>query len=174
MGRSMWTNADGLNVAMGIEQGKERGRGGEINSFDGSHTIVIPIDATDLVGYDNDANNDGTLDSFSGMQASIPAGAMITSATVVVGATAFAAPGTAGAACLDIGLYKMAGTAIDADGIDAAIIESELEAGDTVVCNGALVGKTIGDDVGYIKCTGTSGNVPTAGKAKLVLKYITK
>ena len=170
---SVWANADGLNVMFGSEQGKERSRGGEVLSTDGTHTLVVPLVATDLVGFDADADNDGTLDSFSGMQASIPAGSLITEAKIVV-TTAFAAPGTAGAAVMDIGLYKMGGTAIDADGIDAGIIESALEAGDAISCDGALVGATTGADVGYIKATGTSGNVPTAGKAKLVLKYITK
>ena len=167
-----WKNADGLVVMFGPDQGRERGRGGEVNSTGATKELVIPLIATDLVGFDADANNDGTMDSFSGMQASIPAGSMIQSATIV-GNTAWAAPGTAGASVLTIGLYKMDGTAIDADGIDADILESELAATDVVTCNGALVGAQIGDAAGFVKATATSGNVATAGKSKLILRYTT-
>ena len=96
----------------------------------------------------------------------IPANARIISATPRV-ITAFA-----GGTSYDVGLYDEDGNAIDADGIDDDILLAAINAvGETVVCDGALVGNTagIGTTAGQVvvAATGTF----TAGKATLVIEY---
>ena len=69
-------------------------------------------------------------------QQRIPANSFIVSATLRV---LTAIDGTT--PTLTIGLVEKDGTTIDADGIDAAIAESAIDAvGETVLCDGALVG----------------------------------
>ena len=171
MARSVWANKDGLHVSYGTEQGASHNRPGEVSTTSSVKQVIVPIVYNDLPGKDSDANNDGTLDSFSGMQPAIPAGAMLKSATLVVG-TAFTTNST-GAIALNLGLYQKGGTAIDADGIDVALAAAALEAGDTVVCDGALVGKTIGANDGYIAAT-SDGAALKSGAGKLVIEFITK
>lgn len=96
----------------------------------------------------------------------IPANAHISRATLRVH-TAFA-----GGTSYNIGLEEEDGTTIDADGIDAAIALTAIDAvGETVLCDGALVANTagIGTAAGQvvIAATGTF----TAGKASLEIEY---
>lgn len=96
----------------------------------------------------------------------IPANAHIVKATLRV-ITAFA-----GGTSYNIGLNQPDGTVIDADGIDAAVALTAIDAvGETVLCDGALVANTagIGTAVGQvvIAATGTF----TAGKASLEVEY---
>lgn len=98
----------------------------------------------------------------------IPANARIVRATFRT-VVAFA-----GGTSYDIGLYTSAGVAIDADGIDAAVLLAAINAvGETVVCDGALVNNTagIGTDAGQIvvAATGTF----TAGEGYLTVEYET-
>ena len=72
------------------------------------------------------------------MDAYIPAGSYITKATLVV-TTAWT---SGGSGTLGIGLQNSAGSAIDADGIDAAIAKTALAVNTAVACDGALVGGT--------------------------------
>ena len=67
-----------------------------------------------------------------------------------------------------------AGSAIDADGIDAAIAKTALAANTAVACNGALVGvkATVGAADAYISFRLRTA-VFTAGAGKLVIEYIT-
>jgi hypothetical protein len=99
---------------------------------------------------------------------SIPAASFIVSATLRVH-TAFA-----GGTSYNIGLYESDGTVIDADGIDAAVATAAINAaGETVLCDGALVqglagiGTAAGQVV--IAATGTF----TAGEATLDIVYRT-
>ena len=97
---------------------------------------------------------------------SIPANAWIKDATLRV-VTAFA-----GGTSYDIGLEQEDGTVIDADGIDAAVALTAIDAvGETVACDGALVANTagIGTAAGLVVIaeTGTF----TAGKAILRITY---
>jgi hypothetical protein len=96
----------------------------------------------------------------------LPANSRVLSATLKV-ITPFA-----GGTSYDIGLYESDGTEIDADGIDAAVLLAAIDAvGETVDCDGALVGNTagIGTAAGQvvIAATGTF----TAGKAMLYVEY---
>lgn len=98
---------------------------------------------------------------------SIPANAYIVSATLRVHT------GFAGGTSYNIGLYEADSTVIDADGIDAAVATAAIDtAGETVACDGALVGATagIGSAAGQVvvAATGTF----TAGKATLEIEYI--
>lgn len=73
---------------------------------------------------------------------------------------------------LTIGLVQKDGTVIDADGIDAAIAAAALSvAGETVLCDGALVANLqgIGADRGQL--VATTGGTVTAGKFSLEIEY---
>lgn len=95
----------------------------------------------------------------------LPQNARIESATLQV-ITAFA-----GGTSYNLGLYEPDGTVVDADGIDAAVALTAIDAvGDIVNCDGALVGALV--DVAeasqlVVAATGTF----TAGKAKLEIVY---
>ena len=96
----------------------------------------------------------------------IPANARIVRATLRV-ITAFA-----GGTSYNLGLYERDGTVIDADGIDAAVALTAIDAiGDVVLCDGALVGLLVGtgSEAGQllVAATGTF----TAGKAQLEIVY---
>jgi len=92
----------------------------------------------------------------------VPASAVIKSAhirvlTPAVGGTSY-----------NFGLYQPDGTVIDLDGIDAAVATAALIAEAHIVCDGALVGKSIGVAAGQlvVAATGTF----TAGKFQVVLE----
>ena len=78
----------------------------------------------------------------------------------------------AGGTSYNIGVTQPDGTAIDADGIDAAIATAAIDAvGETVVCDGALVGNTagIGTAAGQVDIVATG--TYTAGKATLAVEF---
>jgi len=96
----------------------------------------------------------------------IPANAHISKATIRV------LEGFVGGTSYNVGLYETDGTVIDADGIDAAVATAALSAvGETVLCDGALVGNTAGTGTAagqvVIAATGTY----TAGRAVLEIEY---
>lgn len=163
---ALWRNPDGLDVRFGQDQAREtKSLMGKTQSFGPVNYMVVDINYDDLPTYTSDANNDGTNDSFSDQDAYIPAGSYITKASLIV-ETAFA-----GGTSYNIGLYNQAGTVIDADGIDAAVVTAALAANLAVACDGALVGGTAlvtADAYLVVAATGTF----TAGKAKLVIEYI--
>lgn len=167
-----WANADGLTVMFGTFEGEPlSGQGGKVSVGGGVEQIVLDFDYTTLPAFNADLNNDGTNDGFiDGLTAKIPANSYITRATLVV-TTAFT---SAGATTLDIGLAQLNGTVIDLDGIDAVIAKTAIDAvGETVLCNGALVGGTasVGTADAYVYTTVTTGPY-TAGAAKLIIEYI--
>lgn len=158
---SNWQNADGLIVQFGPQDEADTG-----TSLAPSYRMVVNLDATDLPSFTADLDNDGTNDGFSSGDAAIPAGAYITSASIVV-TEAFA-----GGTSINFGLYQLDGTVIDADGIDAGVLTAALAANLAVPCDGALVGgvATVGAADGYFVAAATG--TFTAGKAKLVIDYI--
>jgi len=96
----------------------------------------------------------------------LPSGALLKSATLEV-TEAFT---SGGAATLDIGVRTSEDVAIDPNGIDVAIALAAIGAvGDTVVCNGALIGTVLAGDSFLETTVGTAAY--TAGKARLVIKY---
>lgn len=155
------TNADGLQVQYGPQDTEVVG-----TTDAAKFSMVVDWQYDNLPSFNADLNNDGTPNGFSGADANIPAGAYITNAYIVV-TTAFA-----GGTSYNIGLYNEAGTAIDADGIDAAVATAALAANLAVNCDGALVGGTAGvgaaDGFLVIAATGTF----TAGAAKLYIEYV--
>ena len=77
-------------------------------------------------------------------------------------------------AALNIGLQTAAGVAIAAQGIDAAIAVTAIDAiGDVVACNGANVGGvvSVGTAPAYVSLDYDTAAF-TAGTAKLVIEYI--
>lgn len=156
-----WTNSDGLYVLMHEEQGEVQDKGTAPNGI--RHTLVYDIaDATEI-GSTFGASDIDPNDPV------IPAGAYITNA-YIISETTFT---SGGAATLTVGLYNAAGTAIDADGIDATVALAALTADDVVVCDGALAGGvlTIGGADAYVGAIyGTAAY--TAGAAKVVIEYV--
>ncbi len=103
-------------------------------------------------------------DSGNDMLAFIPAHSLIKDATLKVG-TAWA-----GGTNIDVGLAQKAGTVIDADGIDAAIATASLTANAIIVCDGALVGASVGANDAVLEVTDTG--TYTAGTATLLVRYV--
>lgn len=151
-----YTNADGLRVLMHGDQGTVR--------TDGVTNHGVFRKKFTLTGLGTAIS--GARDAYD---AFIPAGAVITEATLVVTTAA-----TSGAsATLTIGTYNAAGTAIDADGIDAAVALTALDADDDVVrCDGAQasgVGGKLAVNAYVEAIYGTAAF--TAGEVELVVKY---
>ncbi len=153
-----YTNADGLRVLTFGGQGEVIDRG-----VTESGTLVIDIADFTAIGStfgaaDIDVN-----------KAVIPAGSVITSATLVM--TTAATSG--GAATLQIGTYNAAGTAIDADGIDVAVALTVIDAdGDVVRCDGAQAAGVLGyltADAHVGMLYGTAAY--TAGAGKLIVEF---
>jgi hypothetical protein len=161
-----WTNDDGLQVRFGQDQAREtKSLMAPAWNVGPVKYMVVDVNYDDLPTFTADLNNDGTLNGFSDQDAYIPAGSWIKSATFIV-ETAFA-----GGTSYDVGTYDLAGSAIDADGIEDDLLLAELAANEAHVCNGAQVGATVlvtSDAYLVIAATGTF----TAGKAKLVIEYI--
>ena len=148
-----YTNADGLRVLTDGAAGIPADNG--LAAVFAKKTMLVNIDLT---------KGDQTLNE--GQDAAIPAGSFITGASMVVKTAA------AGGTDVTVGLVDAAGTAIDADGIDATVATAALAANNAVVCDGDLVAgtATTGAADGYIDIdvTGTF----TAGEILLVIEYI--
>ena len=153
-----YNNADGLLVLSGADQGAVNQTG---SAEYGPKFLVINIPAATAIGSATVAP--AANDAF------IPAGAYITKATLIV-TTAFA--GTS--AALNIGLQTAAGSAIAAQGIDAAIAVTDINAiGEVVACNGTYVAgvTTVGSANAYVSFDYDTAAF-TAGAGKLVIEYI--
>ena len=154
-----YKNADGLYVSTGLSEAK-KSLEGSTNNFGHEREIIIDLDYTRLPTF-------GTASTFVNdvPTVAVPKGALLKSATLTV-TTAFTGTG----ATLDIGLAKSDGTAIDADGIDAAIALTAIDAiGETVTCDGALIG-TVLANTGFVTVD-VGVATYTAGRGKLVIKY---
>lgn len=157
--KEVWVNNDGLKVGFGAR---------DTNNYEaGTVRTVGKVNQLEIL---LDWDNLPSLGAVDNDNVGIPANAVIQSATLVV-EDAFE---SAGATTLGIGLQTAAGVAIDADGIDAAIAKTAIDAdGDVVQCDGALVGgvTTIGGVEGYIYTVVGTGPY-TAGRAVLTVEYI--
>tara|TARA_R100000951_G_C2650484_1_gene184202 strand:+ start:113 stop:592 length:480 start_codon:yes stop_codon:yes gene_type:complete len=155
-----YTNSDGLQVLTNGAAGVAKDEG--TNAISAIKTLTVKIGDATALG--SSAATPDDHDAF------IPAGSYIKAATLNV-TTAFT---SGGSATLGIGAYNQAGSAIDADGIDATIALTALNATTkAVACDGALVAGAInvGAADAYIKANyGTA--VFTAGAATLVIEYI--
>ncbi len=154
-----YTNADGLYVMTDGDAGVAN-NDGKVSGVK-KETIVIDIpDATAI----------GTSAATPVANApSIPANAFITNAWVFVD-TAWT---SGGSATLDVGLYQLAGTTIDVDGVDAAIAVATLAADAVVPADGALADGTqnVGANDAYV---GVKYNTAafTAGSGKIIIEYM--
>jgi hypothetical protein len=156
-----YTNADGLQVLTFGDKGAVKGKGLTTESIVKQLVVELPAAtalATTVAASDIKAN-----DPF------IPANAYITNAYFIT-RTTFT---SGGSAALNIGLYTAAGAAIVANGIDAAIALSALDAGDVVRCDGTLSGGTltVGGANAYVGFDYDTAAF-TAGKGTLVIEYI--
>lgn len=166
---STFTNADGLTRRYGGDGIPSVGNARATCVYGAVGQVVVDFTYDNLPGYDRDAGGGETPDSFSGLQAYVPAGSYISSALLVVTEEW----DSDGDDCtLTIGLHEKDGTVIDADGIDDAIAEAAMAANTAVACDGDLVGgtATVGADDAYIRAT--TANSPTAGAARLVVTYV--
>lgn len=156
-----YTNADGLRVLTGSDMGAVGGEG--VTTRGARQVLEIDITGT-AVGSSFGASNIDLL------APTLPANCIIVNADLVI-TTPFT---SGGAATLTIGTYNAAGTAIDADGIDATIAITAIDAdGDVVQCDGAQVSGlvTVGGAAAYVGAIyGTAAF--TAGAAKLIIEYI--
>ena len=153
---SNWTNKDGLVVGFGTRSVESTfSAKPSVKSY--VQEIVCRVKGADLA--------DAVVTEQLVHAPVIPAGAHIQSATLYV-KTAFAGTN----AVMDIGLYNLAGTAVNDAGIDAAIAVTAIDADDDeVACDGALVG-TVVDVACKVGVTYDTAAF-TAGDATLVLKY---
>ena len=156
-----YTNADGLYILTDGAQGAVNDEGVTAR---GVRQVITKKLTLASVGSSFGSSNIDPL------EAMIPANAIIVNADLVI--TTAATSG--GSATLTIGTYNAAGTAVDADGIDAAIALTAIDAdGDVVQCDGAQVSGlvTVGSAPVYIGAIyGTAAF--TAGEAVLNVEYI--
>lgn len=153
-----YKNKDGLWVKTNGDEGKLTPGGATAVSK--KQFLDLEIDATTI----------GTTAVINADDAYLPVGAYITGAWILVD-TALT---SGGSATLTVGLFKDDGSAVDADGIDAAIALTALDAaGDVVKCDGAAVGgvvQTSATDRTYVGLTyGTAAF--TGGKFRLVVEW---
>lgn len=153
-----WTNNDGLVVGFGARDSKNDA-GATVRTQGNVEVLQMILD------YDNLPAAAGTAPSSKSIP--VPANAVIKSAHLHTTSDW----ATADSATLDIGFVNSAGTEIDQDGIDAAIADSALDTGDTVVCDGALVGADVGTSDAYISCEVNTGSF-TSGQSTLTIEYI--
>lgn len=148
-----WINSDGLEVGFGVRDSKNENAA----TIQTTGNIVLwqfPLDydQVDIIGTDVPSSK----------SVPIPANATILRGNLRV-TTAFA-----GGTNVNLGLMNSAGTAIDADGLDAAVATAALTAGAVVTFDGALIGTRIAAD-GYFGVT-YSGTY-TAGAGIVTVEF---
>lgn len=151
---TIYTNNDGLKESFGIPQDFANGALKAVGAVHELKIIIDPVNGTP------DANAKGDDATY------VPANAHVVSSVLKV-TEAFV-----GGTSLTVGYDQKDGTTIDADGVDAAVATSVLNAvGKSVVCDGALAsGVTIGANAAYP--TSSTAGTYTAGKAELYISYI--
>ena len=157
-----YNNVDGLYVLTGVDEGTVVYQGTATGAI--TRNLVIDIPDFTLIGTAFGASN------INVQLPTIPANAVLTSATLVMTTAAT----SAGAATLSIGTYNAAGTAIVAAGITSATALTAIDAiGEVVRCAGTQVAgtATIGTAAAYIGMTYATAAY-TAGAAKLFIQYL--
>lgn len=164
-----WTNADGLVVGFGTHSDDNRVPAVQANR-DGYRVITMTFTGTELEDIAS-----LTAASLFPQTPRIPRGSLIHRATFQV-VTAFDSAGDAGTLTIGTVAYGAIGTVDDVDGIDATVAQSAIDAiGETVICNGALVGGTVpvgatsNTDVAIVAGYATAAF--TAGEGILVVEY---
>lgn len=157
-----YTNADGLYVLTHGGQGVTQKQG--VTAVSPRQTLVVDLEDFTDIGTTFGASNLNPNMPF------IPAGSVILGATLVMTTAAT----SDGSATLTIGTYNAAGTAIDADGIDATVAVTAIDAiGDVVRCDGAQA-SGVG---GYVSVNAYVGALYataafTAGAGKVIIEYV--
>jgi hypothetical protein len=163
--QNTWTNQDGLIVGFGTHSvdnnvpAEDAGNG----SVKVAKLLITGTALEDTV----------TVASLPPQSVRIKRGARITRAFLQV-VTAFT---SGGAATLDIGTFAADATADDADGIDAAVALTAIDAiGEMVSCDGALVGATVAagatSNSDVIIAASYNTAAFTAGTAILTVEYV--
>ena len=156
---STWENKDGLKVNFNRTLADQHDGG-----------VTAGAKKRVVFRYDSQAPlNSETAGNTDGRELSIPANAYITDAYFIV-ETAFT---SGGSTTLTVGLAQDDGTVIDADGLDATVAKTAIDAvGDVVVMDGALVGGTsvVGNEAFLYFTVGTGPW--TAGVGHVVIEYI--
>lgn len=153
-----WTNADGLVIKSGTDEGKVAKVGVYAGTYKGIHVAEAVFTYADLAAYGTDTVLSDTL--------ALPDGARITAAAIYV-ETAFT---SGGSATLEFGALRSdRSTAYDADGFVAATAVASLTAGATITGSGALVNTTLANDA-LLTVTARVANF-TAGKARVRVEY---
>jgi len=157
---TIWTNADGLDVAFNVVKPVVKG----VKQHGNKHIIKCKIKSSDLAAH-------GTA-KILGEQRDviIPKGALILSAIGIV-RVGFASAGAAGT--LTLGAYKLADrAAYDADGIDATVAQAALDVvGEKLVCDGALVGGVALTEAVVLGAQADTATF-TAGELDLEVEYM--
>jgi len=179
MAVTRWTNADGLQVAFPnyyASAPRLPNQARALQTLGATKVLEIDYDLTLIptgtVSYSSDANNDGTLDSFSNADTYIPANATVLRATVV------AVNAATGGTSFTVGTYTRAGAAIVATGLVTAtegVLANINAAGKRTFGAGALCAAAAGtagvgnaDAYVGISTTGTF----TAGVGRILIEYI--
>lgn len=159
---NVWVNNDGLTVKYGTETARK--------AVEGSPAQAGAVKVYEFLLDHADLPATSVAERFLNRVPSVvmPAGALLRKATLVV-LEAFDSAGDA--LTLTIGLAKPDGTTIDADGIDATIAQSAIDAvGDEIACDGAEVGEILDFDA-CVTVT-VAGADATAGRAKLIVELL--
>ena len=160
-GSGVWTNADGLRVRFGTEKARDAKEGSPRQA--GAYKVYeFEIDGKDLQLHTD------TQERFLNRTPSVylPAGHLLVEAKLVT-MTPFQGSG----ATLTLGLAEQNGTTVDADGIDATIALTAIDAvGETVTCDGQLIGTILAKNSALTVTVGTASY--TAGKAKLLVTLL--
>lgn len=152
-----WFNPDGLLVRLGTTEADVTKAGQRTTYGEVQETRVV-VDWADLEAFGTETIFDGST--------TIPNGAHIKSAEFYVDEAFAGATATLGFGLID----QDRSTAIDADGIDAAIAVTAIDAlGDTITCDGALINTTL-TNTGLVTATVGTANF-TAGKGVLTIKW---
>lgn len=153
-----WMNDDGLYVKFGLEETVVT-PAGEYSDTTSLHYIEVEINWDDLEAF-------GTATILG--ETRLADGVYLEKASFEVVEAFAGATATLGFGTIDTDRT----TAHDADGIDAAIAVTDIDAvGDTVTCDGALIG-TVLDNTTPMLLTATVGTADfTAGKGYLRIYY---
>lgn len=154
-----WTNSDGLHIRFNGDEAAMK-KAGSYGHYDAGRQVVeIQFDGTDVT-----ATGTETIlsDGFR-----IPAGAHLEKAEFEV-QDVFT---SGGSATLSFGLIdEDRSTAFDADGIDATVAITAIDAvGDTIACDGALVGTKLTNSAPLLITATVGTAVFTGGKGLLRL-----
>jgi hypothetical protein len=152
-----WTNSDGLRVNFGLDEAK-KARAGSPMPAGAFKTYEFDIVGTELGSASAFINGSYTV--------IIPAGAIVQNATLITEVIF-----TGSSSTLNLGLAKINGDTYDADGIDATIALTAIDAvGETVACDGALVGVALAHDSVLVADYDTAAF--TAGRGKLIVNVL--